>query len=107
MIRIETQSCEILCIHDATHLDPITVVLQDLGPNRGRIIVECYGTAWAAGWGSMGGTIREFMCRINSGYLATKLTPGDRRQLKRDEKYLQRIADAVIEAFQGQDKESK
>jgi len=100
---IEPAQCEIFTIFDAPKLDPITVVLQDTGPNRGRVIIECYGSAWAAGWGAMGGTIRDFMLSINSGYLATKLRPIDRQMTKREEVYVQRIADAVIEAMKPAD----
>lgn len=55
-------------------LDPITVILEDLGPNRGKIIIECYGESWSAFWGSMGRSIAEFFCRCDEHYLANKLS---------------------------------
>lgn len=46
---------EAFTIFDAPKLDPVTVVLQDLGPGCGRLMVECWGSAWSAYWGGMGG----------------------------------------------------
>lgn len=55
-------------------LDPVTVILEDFEPGKGKIIIECYGESWSAFWGSMGRTIAEFFCRCDEHYLANKLS---------------------------------
>lgn len=94
-MRIEdSKTSRVLTIHDAPKLDPITVVLQDIGPGAGRLIVECYGEAWSAYWGGMGdATLSEFVRDCGPDYITDKLVRP--RMLKRDEAYLQRIVDAV------------
>lgn len=57
-------------------LDPITVILEDLGPGQGRIIIECYGKTWSAYWGAMARPIAAFILQADNGYLVGKLAPG-------------------------------
>ncbi len=90
-------------IFDADKLDPITVFLQDLEPGKGRMIVECWCTSWAAYWGAMGSdTVREFVLDCDADYIANRMHPQDRRPLKRDAIYLLRIIKAVQEAMREQ-----
>lgn len=85
-------------ILDAPQLDPITVILQDDGPGRGRIIIECWGKAWSAYWGAMGTrTLKEFVLSCDRAYIETKLSP--ERLKKADAAYLKRIVAAVLEAL--------
>lgn len=57
-------------------LDPIRVILSDLGPGQGRINIECWGKSWASYWGGMGKqTIAQFFCWCGDGYLAGNLAP--------------------------------
>jgi hypothetical protein len=66
---------------NAKALDPITVIFQDTGPSAGRIIVECYGAAWSAYWGSMSGnTVRQFVTNVDAGYLANKLCSAEHKR---------------------------
>jgi len=76
-------------------LDSIRIITQDLGPGEGRVIVECYGMAWAAYFGSMpsGKSILEFLASMDEYYLRNKLTRP--KQTKADTEYLGRIASAV------------
>ena len=92
---------EAFTIFDAApRLDPITVVLQDMGVGSGRLIVECFGTAWSAYWGAMGNKrVREFVKVCDPDYIVSKLAPSDRRMRKSDEKYLTRIVQATQEAL--------
>lgn len=86
-------------------LDPITVLLCDMG-GRGRIIVECFGEAWAHYFGSIGKeSLRDFVAGCDEYYLADKLiSHAWHRPKKSEEKYLQDIARAVIAALKGDPK---
>ena len=86
-------------------LDPITVILQDMD-GRGRIIVECYGSAWSAYFGSIGReTLREFIATSDKYYLATKLQISGRHMTRKGDRleqaYLQDIASAIIDSLKG------
>lgn len=50
------------------------VTLENLGENQGRITIgNQYSKIYEMYWGSMGGTLEEFLLRINSDYFANKL----------------------------------
>ena len=99
-MRTEEIRARVLTIHDAPKLDPITVVLQDVGPGQGRLIVECWCSAWAAYWGGMGDrTLAEFIASCDACYVSGKLLPS--KYTKRDEAYLLRIVEAVQIAIRG------
>ncbi len=100
-MRIEnTETVKVFTIFDAPKLDPITVVLQDLGPGHGRLIVECWGSAWSAYWGGMGNlTLAEFVTDSHPEYIATKLESTTHRQTKANSAYLMRITEAVHSAL--------
>ena len=87
-------------IFDADKLDPVTVFLQDFGGGCGRLIVECWCTAWAAYWGAMGTrSVREFVLDAHADYIAMRMFPQDRKHIKRDEAYLLRIVKVVQQAL--------
>jgi hypothetical protein len=99
-MRIEnTERVKVFTIFDAPKLDPITVVLQDVGPGCGRLIVECYGSAWSAYWGAMGNDIAGFLRGCNTSYIAGKMHPIDRNIKKSEAVYLDRIVEAVHSAL--------
>ncbi|KXS55137.1 MAG: hypothetical protein AWU57_483 [Marinobacter sp. T13-3] len=59
-------------------LDPVSVILEDFEPGRGKIVIECFGKAWSAYWGGMGKKdIATFFCRCDEHYLAGKLSSVD------------------------------
>ena len=63
-----------LKISGAKSLDPVTVIVDDLGPEQGKIIIECYGKAWSAYWGAMGaGGLAEFFCGCDNDYIIRKM----------------------------------
>ncbi|MCA2497816.1 hypothetical protein R7P75_04690 [Vibrio sp. 2175-1] len=64
-----------LQLTELERLDPVTVFLEDFGPNRGRITIECFGDAWSSFWPAMGGSLEEFFIHCNDGYLAKNLAP--------------------------------
>lgn len=99
-MRTEQAVSEAFTIYDAPKLDPITVVLQDSGAGKGKVIVECFGDAWSAYFGATGERrIREFLSDCGVDYLAGKLCPTSHRPSKAQQKYLERIAAAVLEAL--------
>ena len=96
---IDISSVQAWEIDDVLGLDPIHIYWHDLSPSKGRLIVECYGVAWSAYWGGMGGqTLQEFVGSVDSAYLAGCLSPGNRKQSGNDLRYLRRITDAVVAA---------
>lgn len=87
-------------ITEVPGLDPIRVLLQDLGPNQGRLIIECYGQAWSCSWMAMGSDIRSFVTSVDPDYIASKLAGNSARKLaKKDISYLLRVVKAVREAL--------
>lgn len=82
-------------------IDPITVLLRDFA-GSGQIIVECYGAAWSAWFGSIGaGSFASFIATCDEQYLAGKLVSVTcRRTTKNEESYVQDICRAVIEAVE-------
>lgn len=100
-MRIKEFPVRVFTICGAPKLDPITVVLQDVEKGHGRLIIECWGSSWAAYWGGMGErTLAEFVMSCGPDYIFTKLLPQDMWMMKkRDEAYLMRIVQAVQEAL--------
>lgn len=70
---VESQVTKLL-ISDIPRFDPITVVLEDFGEGRGKIIIEEYGTSYAAYWGAMGGRLADFVAQCSPDYIATKVS---------------------------------
>jgi len=98
-VRVEPIKVEALTIFEAHALDPITVILQDAGPNNGRLIIECYGDSWTAYWGAMGEpSLRAFLGIVSTDYIANRMMPGGLRKNRRSS-YLLRIVAAVKEAL--------
>ena len=96
-MKIKTEAALVLAVSEIPALDPLIIVMQDLGPNQGGIIVQCYGKAWAAYWGVMGSkNVAQFVASIDPSYLVHRLSPGKLRKI--DEEYLHRVASATIEA---------
>lgn len=87
-------------IKGAPQLDPITVIVRDFELGRGQIIIECYGRAWAAYWGAMGGVnLATFFINCGADYLANRLRPAGIRITKAEQEYLVRIVRAVQDAL--------
>jgi hypothetical protein len=99
-MKLEWTSTQTLKISAAPTIDPIRVFLQDLAPGQGRIIIECYGNAWAAYWRAMGDTeVAEFVAGVDPDYLASKLWRVGERRTKKAEGYLLRIIAVVQKAL--------
>jgi hypothetical protein len=74
-MKIEESQVRRITISEVPGLDPIRVMLEDIGPGQGRINIECWGKSWANFWGGMGKeTIAEFFVSSDEHYLSGKLS---------------------------------
>ena len=54
-------------------LDPVTVYVTNYELGKGKIVIECFGDAWAFYWGAMGpNTLQEFFIGADNSYLLGK-----------------------------------
>lgn len=94
-IEFPASGLESFTITEAPVLDPITVVMRDVKPGHGLLIVACFGEAWCHYWNAMGGrSVRQFVSGCDADYLADKLGRADD-----DPAYLLRIATALRRAL--------
>lgn len=81
-MKIEQSQVTKLLLTELDRLDPVTVLLEDYGDNRGKLIIECYGKSWSKYWGSMGGTLADFIQFVSADYIANCLDrEGDHTEL--------------------------
>ena len=75
-----------LTITDVPNLDPINVIFEDYGPQRGKVTIEVCGDAWSYFWGAMGDgyTIKSFFLRADTDYLVRKFEIGIRSTIDDD-----------------------
>ncbi len=74
-MKIQTSTVTQIRITEIERLDPVTVILEDIGPRQGKIIISCYNKSWNAYWGGMGDcTIAEFFTSCDEHYLAKNLS---------------------------------
>jgi hypothetical protein len=93
-------SVSVLEIPPAANLDRIIVYFYDLDLGQGHVTITCFGQAWTAYFGGMGGiAIREFVCRTYVEYLVGKLGNAPHlKARKKDDEYLGRILRAIKNA---------
>lgn len=86
-------------VEDVQGVDPLLVVLQDDGPGKGRLLVECFGEAWSCYWGGMGNlTVAQFVADAGMDYLEGKMqSPFENR--RRRSQYLRKVLAAVQEGI--------
>ncbi|AQS40227.1 hypothetical protein Sps_05158 [Shewanella psychrophila] len=73
-MKIEQSTVTKIKLTEIKDLDPVTVILENYAPGKGKIIIECYGESWSSYWGAMSGdSIEEFFVRIDHGYAANNL----------------------------------
>lgn len=77
-MNVTTSIATKICITDVPRLDPISVYLEDLGPERGKVTITCFDDSWTNFWGSMGKgrTVRDFFIGCDNGYLCSKFASG-------------------------------
>ncbi len=52
----------------------MTVFVMNYKPGAGKIVIECFGKAWAYYWGGMSGkTLQQFFITCDNGYILNKL----------------------------------
>jgi hypothetical protein len=73
-LKIQETTTKTLVISEAPRLDKITVFINDIGQNQGKIIIECYGKSWSAYWGAMGGTLSDFFLSCDNDYLIRRMS---------------------------------
>ena len=73
-MKIETTQVTKLRLTEIDGLDPVSVFLENVGKEQGKLTVECYGKAWSCYWGAMGCDINEFINSANVGYITGKLS---------------------------------
>lgn len=89
-------------ITEAKALDPVTVFIRDTGPSAGSMTIICYGEAWTAYWGAMGGrTVLEFVRTCDADYIANKMRRDGAK--KAENNYLLRIVSAVLAAINAEE----
>lgn len=99
-MRIEPISVEAFTVHDAPAVDPVTVILRDLGEGKGRLIIECYCEAWVGYWGAMGErNLTKFLLDCDADYIANRIYPGGLSRGTRRYEYLVRIVRAMQAAL--------
>ena len=72
-MKLETSMVTKLKLTELIDLDPISVILENYDPGKGKIIIECYGRSWSSFWPAMGCSIEEFFISCDEDYLAKNL----------------------------------
>jgi len=107
-MKLTIKPCTMLVINDIMqpphNLDPIRVIIENLEPGKGRVIISCYDAAWVGYWGGMGGgTVDEYFLSSDAGHLVKNLGCASvLRKSKSDIDYLVRIIVAIQEALRQQ-----
>lgn len=71
---IEVRQATTIRAFNILGLDPITIMMEDLEPSKGRITISCFDRSWTAYWGAMGKhTVGEFFAFCDEHYLASNL----------------------------------
>ncbi len=71
---ISVSTAVTLTLTNLDKLDTVTVYLEDMSPRQGRIVIHCWGKAWAAFWPAMGSRgIAKFYIESDNAYLAKNL----------------------------------
>lgn len=77
-MKVTKSLVESILVEDIPRLDPITIMVNNLGEGQAEVTIKCYDKSWTAYWGSMGGTVEEFFSRTNVGYLVNCFDRGIR-----------------------------
>ena len=73
-MNTEKRETETYVLTSLDGLDTVTVYVTNYKPGQGKLVIECYGEAWAHYWGAMADrTLQEFVLQAENDYLATKL----------------------------------
>lgn len=73
-MKVEQSTAVKLVLTGLERLDPVTVYLEEFSKDAGRIVIHCWGKAWASFWPAMGGRgIAQFFVDCDNAYLAKNL----------------------------------
>ena len=80
-MKVTTSTVQKIVITDVPRLDPISVYIEDFGPQRGKITISCWTDSWTNGWGGMGNDydMRRFFLSCDNDYLIRKFSTGIQR----------------------------
>lgn len=103
---ISEKTLPMLLIEGSDALDPIRVILEDLEPGRGRMIIVCWDAAWTGYWGAMGDrTIAKFVADCDEEYLAGNfMSASGLSRARHHRAYLIRILRAIRAALRERQK---
>jgi hypothetical protein len=106
---LQESTAEITFVDGGSHaLDPIHVFWLNDSPGRGYVTIICYGSAWTAYFGAMGGnTIQEFFASVDVAYMVNALSRS--RTLKTGKNYvayLSRVVKAVQDKLRAEARHS-
>lgn len=73
-MKVEKSLTDTYVLHGLKDLDPVTVFVTNYELGKGKLVIECFGDAWANYWGAMGDrTLQEFVLKAENDYLLRKL----------------------------------
>jgi hypothetical protein len=59
--------------------DPVTLLIEDFGPGKGRITIQCWDKAWTSSWGACGEKgVLSFFLSCDKYYLLKNFVPHER-----------------------------
>lgn len=85
-------------------LDPVTVFLEEFSSRQGRIVIHCWGKAWAVFWPAMGDRgIARFFVDSDNPYLVKNLDSELKQEINDYEALHLLLVKKVIEKLSGDD----
>lgn len=76
-MNVEKRETETYVLTGCDQLDAVTVYVTNHKPGQGKLVIECFGDAWAHYWPAMGErTLQEFVLSAENAYLCGKLLDG-------------------------------
>lgn len=70
-MNTKIKQVNLITLSNLNSLDPIMVVINDIEPGKGSIIISCFGRSWTAFWPGMGiRTVSQFFCDADEYYLS-------------------------------------
>lgn len=75
-MKVSKNETETYVLTKIDRLDPVTAYVTNYSPERGKIVIECFGRSWSCYWGGMGKTnLQEFFLSCDNDYILNKLLP--------------------------------
>lgn len=72
-MKIEQSQITKLVLSELEKLDPISVFIEDIAPQQGKITIECYGKAWSTYFSGCGGNgLANFIIAQHTEYLVDR-----------------------------------